>query len=139
MVFHRNSAVVYVAAVVTPPVCPGLNTTRFAPMGCQKPNACCKLNQQDYKCSEDSGCTVCPECCHSNFAPANLCSRCVSQSCGYWHLSSMGCQINGTGGCCGTLPLAAAKTRKNCLLIGLNYSWSPCRLTLPVTALYSHC
>ena len=98
-------------------VCPGLNTSRYPSMGCKPPNTCCKLNQQSYKCAEDDGCNVCPECCHSVFAPQDQCRRCVSKSCTYMSLAQYGCSVDGHG-CCATAPLNASTTKKNCLLIG---------------------
>ena len=61
---HPLPAVEDNAQATSAPVCPGLNTTRFPPMGCAAPNACCKLNQQAWKCAEDKGCNVCPEVRH---------------------------------------------------------------------------
>ena len=98
-------------------VCAGLNLTRYPPMNCLAPNTCCRLNQQDYACREDKGCNVCPECCHANFAPSNLCSHCVSQQCQYENLAEYGCSVGGQG-CCPTAPLNASSTLKNCLIIG---------------------
>eukprot|EP01050_Picozoa_sp_SAG11_P032346 SAG11_NODE_10476_length_829_cov_0.876712_1_plen_203_part_10 len=101
------------------PVCLGLNTSRFKPMGCAPPNKCCKLNQQSYTCGETAArCNVCPECCHDAFAAPNACSSCVHKSCGYMDLDQYGCQTPGGRACCSPSPLPASATEKNCLLIG---------------------
>jgi hypothetical protein len=108
------------AAAATPPTCPGLNTSRYKPMGCAPPNTCCQLNQQSYRCAEsvEEGCSVCPECCHDAFKDPHACSSCVHKSCGYMELAQYGCRAGGKGACCSPSPLEASTSEKNCLLIG---------------------
>lgn len=98
------------------PVCPGLNTTRFPPMGCGEGTTCC-TPAATLTCREDAGCTACPECCHANFAPADQCAACVRASCDYQSLEDMGCAIG--GGCCHRgVPLPPSTSLPNCLLVG---------------------
>ena len=112
------AAVEAAAEAALPPVCPGLNTSRYPAMGCAPPNTCCKLNQQSYKCAENKGCNVCPECCHDAFAAPQACSSCVAKSCGYMELAQYGCQVDGQGSCCSPAVENASTALKNCLIIG---------------------
>ena len=103
--------------------CARNNVTRFGPMGCggsddQHGHACCKLNQQDFHCAADTGCNVCPWCCHDSLKDPHSCSSCVAQHCDE-NLAKLGCSptANSTG-CCPQAQQNASTTLKNVLLIG---------------------
>eukprot|EP01043_Picozoa_sp_COSAG02_P059836 COSAG02_NODE_7697_length_2887_cov_15.716284_1_plen_345_part_00 len=113
-------------AVAPPPgthTCARNNVTRFGPMGCggsddQHGHTCCKLNQQDFHCAADTGCNVCPWCCHDSLKDPHSCSSCVAQHC-HENLAKLGCSptANSTG-CCPQAQQNASTTLKNVLLVG---------------------
>ena len=103
--------------------CASNNVSRFGPMACAGPSdqsghRCCKLNQQDYHCAEDTGCNVCPFCCHASLKDPHACSACVSRHCDE-NLAKLGCTpgVNSSG-CCPHAQHSASATSKNVLLIG---------------------
>ena len=109
--------------VATHHACASNNVSRFGPMACAGPSdqsghRCCKLNQQNYHCAEDTGCNVCPFCCHASLKDPHACSACVSQHCDE-NLAKLGCTpgVN-TSGCCPHAQHSASATSKNVLLIG---------------------
>lgn len=105
-------------------ICTKNNVSRFGPMGCggatdQSGHKCCRLNQQDFRCVADTGCNVCPWCCHDSLKDPHACSACVSQHCDE-NLAKLGCSpaVNSTKGCCPQAQMNASTTLKNVLLIG---------------------
>lgn len=90
-------------------------------VGCPAGFDCCR-QPWNLVCSDDQGCTVCADCCHS-YLNATECAACVKASCAPDSVGAIGC-VNassppGRGECCNAgVPYAQNTTLPNCLLIG---------------------